>query len=67
MKNIEKALESKLYTDSWLFVSEEYYDLINVFERQNTDKLFSYQKEYDIKIELKSEKILNFSLLYNIL
>ena len=67
MKNIEKALESKSYTDSHFFISEEYHDLINVFERQNADKLFSHQKEYDIRIDLKSEKILSFESLYDML
>ena len=33
MKDIEKALKSKSYADSWLFVSEEYHDLIDVFEK----------------------------------
>ena len=42
MKDIEKALKSKLYANSWSFVSEEYHDLIDVFERQNTDELLSH-------------------------
>ena len=42
MKNIEKTFESKSYVDSYFFVSEEYHDLINVFERQKADKLISY-------------------------
>src|SRR5436190_23455795 len=67
MKNIEKAFESKSYTDSQSFVSEEYHDLIDVFEKQHTDKLLSHQKEYDIEIELKSEKNSNFRFLYNML
>ena len=67
MKDIEKALKSKSYTDSWSFVSEEYHDLIDIFERQNADKLLSYQEEYDIEINLKSEKTLNFEFLYSIL
>ena len=67
MKNIKKALESKSYTNSWLFVSEKYHDLINVFERQNADKLLSHWEEYNIRIELESEKTLNFDLLYSML
>ena len=67
MKNIEKALKSKSYADSQSFVSEEYHDLIDVFERQNADKLLSHQKEYDIEIDLKSEKTSNFEFLYSIL
>ena len=67
IKDIEKALESKSYTDSWLFVSEKYHDLINVFERQNINKLFSHQKKYDIRIDLKSGKTSSFESLYDML
>src|SRR5204862_1932842 len=66
MKNIEKILKSKSYADSCFFVSKKYHNLINVFEKQKTDELTSHQKEYDIKIDLKSEKILSFEFLYNI-
>ena len=66
MKNIEKTFESKSYIDSHFFVSEEYYNLINVFERQKTDKLTSHQKKYNIEIDLKSEKISSFESLYDI-
>ena len=64
MKDIEKALKSKSYINSQSFVSEKYHDLIDVFERQKTDKLLSHQKKYNIEIELKLEKILNFEFLY---
>ena len=67
MKNIEKTFKSKSYTDSHFFVSEEYHDLIDVFERQHINKLLSHQKKYNIEIELKSEKISSFKSLYNIL
>ena len=43
---------------------EEYYDLLNVFEKKNIDKLLPYQ-DYNIKIELKLEKISNFEFLYS--
>ena len=33
MKDIEKAFELKSYADSWLFVFEEYHDLIDVFKK----------------------------------
>ena len=66
MKNIEKTFKSKSYADSCFFVSEEYHNLIDVFERQNANKLLSYQEEYDIEINLKSEKTLNFESLYSI-
>ena len=65
MKDIEKTLKSKSYADSCFFVSEEYHDLINVFERQKADELISHQKKYDIRIDLKSEKILSFEFLYD--
>ena len=65
IKNIEKTFKSKSYADSHFFVSEEYHNLIDVFERQKADKLTSHQKEYNIRIDLKSEKILNFESLYD--
>ena len=67
MKDIEKTFESKSYADSYFFVSKEYYDLIDVFERQKTDELISHQKKYDIRINLKSEKISSFEFLYDML
>ena len=67
MKNIEKILESKSYADSCFFVLEEYHDLIDVFERQKTDKLTSHQKKYNIRIDLKSEKTSSFEFLYDML
>ena len=67
MKNIEKVLESKSYINSQLFISEKYHDLIDIFKKQNADKLFSHWKEYDIRIELKTEKTFNFSFLYSML
>ena len=42
MKNIENFFKLKSYTDLWLIVFEKYHDLINVFEKQNVNKLFSY-------------------------
>ena len=42
MKNIEKTLKSKSYADSYFFVSEEYHDLIDIFERQKADELISH-------------------------
>ncbi len=67
MKNIKKVLNLKSYINSWSFISKEYHDLINMFEKKKADKLISYQKEYDIEINLKSDKILNFRSLYSIL
>ena len=65
MKDIEKVLNSKSYVDSRSFISEKYHNLINLFEKKKADKLTSHQEKYDIEINLKSDKILNFELLYN--
>jgi len=65
MKDIEKILNLKLYVDSHPHVPEEYHDLIDMFEKQNADKLSLHQKKYDIEIELKSEKMPNFESLYS--
>ena len=65
MKDIKKTLKSKSYADSCFFVSEEYHNLINVFERQKADELTSHQKKYDIKIDLKLKKISSFESLYD--
>ena len=67
MKNIEKVLNSKSYIDSQLFISEKYHDLINMFEKKKANKLTSYQEKYNIEINLKSDKMSNFKLLYNML
>ena len=66
MKNIKKILESRKYINSWLLISEKYYDLLDMFEKKNTNKLLSHRERYDIRIELESEKTLNFDFLYNI-
>ena len=65
MKDIEKALELKSYTNSQPIVSEEYHDLINVFKRQNTNKLPPHQERYNIEIDLESGKTPNFGPLYS--
>ena len=65
MTDIEKALNLKLYVNSQFLISEEYHDLINVFEKKNADKLSSHCKDYNIEIDLKSEKMLNFRFMYD--
>ena len=65
MKDIEKVLNSKLYVDLQSFISEKYHDLIDVFEKKKTDKLAFYQEKYDIEINLKSDKMSKFRLLYS--
>ena len=64
MKNIKKALKSKTYVDSQLFISEELHNIINTFEKQHADKLALHHKNHDFKIELKSEKTSSFESLY---
>ena len=65
MKDIEKTFKLKSYADSCFFVFEEYHNLIDVFKRQKTNELTSHQKEYNIRIDLKLEKILSFESLYS--
>ena len=65
MKNIKKILNLKSYVDSWSFISEEYHDLIDVFEKKEADKLASYWEKYDIEIDLKSDKMSKFESLYS--
>ena len=57
MKDIEKALKSKSYIDSQSFVSEEYHNLINIFERQNINKLLSHQKNMISKLNWSQKRI----------
>ena len=42
IKDIEKALELKLYTNSQSFIFEKYHDLIDVFKRQHVNELPSH-------------------------
>ena len=67
MKNIEKVLNSKSYIDSQSFISKKYHDFINMFEKKEADKLTSHQEKYNIEINLKSDKMLKFELLYSML
>ena len=67
MKDIKKTLELREYIDSWLLISEEYHNLLDMFKKKNADKLLSHKKRYDIRIKLESEKTSNFNLLYSML
>jgi hypothetical protein len=64
MEDIEKALEPKSYIDPRPFVPEEYHDLIDIFEKQNADKLPPRRDEYDFKIDLEPGKTPTFGPLY---
>ena len=65
MKDIEKALKFKQYINPQLHVLEKYHDLLDVFEKKNTNKLLLH-RNYNIKIKLKLEKMPNFKFLYSI-
>jgi len=67
MENIKKALEPKQYINPWPLIPEEYYNLINKFEKRFINQLPPHQDKHDFKIELKPSIILKFSLLYGIL
>ena len=64
MEDIEKALNPKPYVDPRPLVPEEYHDLIDVFEKQNADKLAPHREDHDFKIELESGKTPSFGPLY---
>jgi hypothetical protein len=61
--NINKALAVKKHTDPLTKVPPEYHDLIDVFSRENSDKL-PVRRPYDHKIELIKDKQHGFGLLY---
>ena len=61
MKNIKKVLNLKSYIDSWLFISEKYHNLINVFEKKKTNKLTFHQKKYILKLIWNQTKCQNLN------
>ena len=67
MEDIKKVLKLKQYINPWLFVPEEYYNIINKFKKRFIDQLPPYQDKYNFKIELKPSMILKFSPLYSML
>ena len=64
MKDIKKALKSKTYIDSQLFIFKELHDIIDTFEKQHVNKLALHHENHNFKIELKSEKTSSFEPLY---
>jgi len=62
--NINKALAKKKHTNPLTKVSSKYHDLIDVFSRENSDKL-PVRRLYDHKIKLVPSKQHRFSLLYS--
>ena len=67
IKNIKKIFKLKSYINSQLIVFEEYHDLIDVFKKQNADKLFSHQKKYNIEINLKLKKNSEFWIFVHVM
>ena len=66
IEDIKKVLELKQYINPRLLISEEYYNIINMFKRQFTNQLPPYQDKYDFKIELEPSITPKFNLLYGI-
>ena len=64
LRDIEKALIIKSLINSITILLLEYHDFLNVFSRKTSNILFKH-RFYDYKIQLKSEKTLNFKLLYD--
>ena len=50
IKNIEKILNLKSYVDSWLFISEKYHNLINMFEKKKQTSLHLIKKNIILKL-----------------
>ena len=67
MEDIKKVLELKQYINPQPFIPEEYYNIINKFEKRFINQLPLYQNKYNFKIELKLSIIPKFNLLYSIL
>ena len=64
MEDIKKALEPKQYINSRPLIPEEYYNIINKFEKWFVDQLPPHQDKYDFKIELKPGITPKFGPLY---
>jgi len=62
--DIDKALTKKKHTDPLTKVPQEYHNLIDVFSREESDKL-PVQRPYDYKIKLIPGKQHGFGLLYS--
>jgi len=63
LSNIEKALVPKTLIDLATKLPLEYYDYLNVFSYQESNKLPVYRL-YDYSIKLKEGKELPYGLLY---
>ena len=67
MENIKKVLKLKQYINPRPFVPEEYYNIINKFEKWFIDQLPPHQNKYNFKIEFEPSMTLKFSPLYGML
>ena len=66
MIDIEKALKKKLYSNSTTLLFEKYQDFLNVFSREEVDKLLLYQLN-NHKIDIMFEKKSDFGFIYEML
>ena len=62
--DIKKALELKQYINPWPLIPEEYYNIINKFEKWFTDQLPPHWDKYNFKIKLELSITPKFSPLY---
>ena len=67
MEDIKKVLKLKQYINPQPLIPEEYYNIINKFEKWFIDQLPLYQDKHDFKIEFKPSITPKFSLLYSTL
>jgi hypothetical protein len=67
MEDIKKALKLKQYINPRPLIPEEYYNIINKFEKRFTDQLPLHQDKHNFKIELKPSITPKFSPLYSML
>jgi hypothetical protein len=65
MEDIKKVLKLKQYINPQPLIPEEYYNIINKFEKWFTDQLPPHRDKYDFKIELEPSITLKFGLLYS--
>ena len=60
-------LELKQYINPRLLIPEEYYNIINKFEKWFADQLPPHWDKHDFKIELEPSITLKFNPLYSML
>ena len=65
MRDIEKALQSKVRTNPATILSPEYHDFLDIFLQAQADKLPPY-RDCDYKIELLPGEVPPYKPLYNI-